>query len=77
MHDTEISHGRDGNLTSIINAAAKFDGIRNSFKGIARDLQDEQKSTEDEVVVQELTTNHNEKDNIHNTMVACCRDMAS
>jgi hypothetical protein len=45
MHDTDISHGRDGNLTSIINAAAKFDAIRNSFKGVARDLQDEQKST--------------------------------
>jgi hypothetical protein len=42
MSDTEISHGRDGNLTSIINAAAKYDGIRNSFKGIAKDLQDEQ-----------------------------------
>lgn len=42
MHDSEISHGRDGNLTSIINAAAKFDAIRNSFKGVAKDLQDEQ-----------------------------------
>jgi len=42
MRDTPVTHGRDGNINSLLAAAAKFDAIRNSFKGVAKDLQDEQ-----------------------------------
>lgn len=45
METTEIEHGRDGNITALLNAAAKFDQIRQSFKGVYRDLQEEQQST--------------------------------
>lgn len=44
MFKTSIEHGRDGNINSIVNAAAKFDQIRNSYKGAYKDLADEQKS---------------------------------
>ncbi len=44
MDETEITHGRDGNITAIVNAAAKFDQIRSSFKGAMEDLAKEQKS---------------------------------
>ena len=44
MDETEITHGRDGNLTALANVAAKFDAIRGSFKGAMEDLQKEQKS---------------------------------
>jgi hypothetical protein len=44
MENTEITHGRDGNLTSLTNTAAKFDQIRSSFKGAMEDLAKEQKS---------------------------------
>lgn len=42
METTEIEHGRDGNITALINAASKFEAIRQSFKGTLRDLQEEQ-----------------------------------
>lgn len=45
METTEIEHGRDGNITALINAASKFEAIRQSFKGTLRDLEEEQKST--------------------------------
>lgn len=45
METTDIEHGRDGNINSLINAAAKFEQIRNSFKGAYSDLKDEQKTT--------------------------------
>lgn len=45
MTETEIEHGRDGNLTAGVNAAAKFEQIRQSFKGAYKDLQEEQKTT--------------------------------
>lgn len=45
METTDIEHGRDGNITALINAAAKFDQIRQSFKATYRDLQEEQQST--------------------------------
>ncbi len=45
METTDIEHGRDGNITALINAASKFEAIRQSFKGILRDLQEEQQST--------------------------------
>lgn len=45
METTPIEHGRDGNINSMVNAAAKFEQIRQSFKGAFKDLQDEQKSS--------------------------------
>lgn len=45
MENTEITHGRDGNITPLVNAAVKFEGIRQSFKGAYKDLLEEQKST--------------------------------
>jgi hypothetical protein len=44
MSTTEISHGRDGNINSLVSAAAKFQQIRDSYKGAYKDLQEEQKS---------------------------------
>jgi hypothetical protein len=45
MEKTPIEHGRDGNITAIVNAAAKFEQIRSSFRGAYNDLIDEQKSS--------------------------------
>ena len=45
METTSIEQGRDGNLTSLVNTAAKFDQIRQSFKGAYNDMKDEQKSS--------------------------------
>jgi hypothetical protein len=45
METTDIEHGRDGNITALVNAAAKFEAIRQSFKGTLRDLEEEQQST--------------------------------
>ena len=44
METTEIQHGRDGNITALVNAAAKFEQIRQSFKGAYKDLAEEQQS---------------------------------
>ncbi len=44
MEKTPIEHGRDGNITAIVNAASKFEAIRQSFKGTLRDLEEEQSS---------------------------------
>lgn len=44
MEVTPIEHGRDGNINSLVNAAAKFEAIRMSFKGAYKDLMEEQKS---------------------------------
>lgn len=44
METTQIEHGRDGNITALINAAAKFQAIRDSFKGAYKDLAEEQQS---------------------------------
>ena len=44
MDETEITHGRDGNINSLVNAAAKYQQIRESFKGAYKDLQEEQQS---------------------------------
>jgi hypothetical protein len=37
--------GRDGSATDLLKIAKEFDGIRQSFKGVYRDLQDEQQSS--------------------------------
>ena len=44
METTKISAGRDGNITALLRVAEKFDAIRQSYKGVARDLQAEQKA---------------------------------
>lgn len=45
MATTKLEHGRDGNITSGVNAAAKFESIRQSYKGALKDMEEEQKST--------------------------------
>lgn len=37
--------GRDGSATGLLNIMAKFDSMRQSFKGVYKDLQDEQQSS--------------------------------
>ena len=44
MGNTPITDGRDGNINSLVAAAKNFDQIRASFKGVYKDLQDEQSS---------------------------------
>lgn len=44
METQSITDGRDGNINSIIGAAKNFDAIRKSFKGVAKDLEEEQSS---------------------------------
>jgi hypothetical protein len=45
METTAIEHGRDGNINSMVNAAAKFEQIRNSYKGAFSDMKEEQESS--------------------------------
>ena len=45
MQTTQISAGRDGNGPFLLNAAKQFQEIRESFKGVYKDLMEEQKST--------------------------------
>ena len=45
MEVTPIEHGRDGNINSMVNAAAKFEQIRQSYKGAFTDMQNEQESS--------------------------------
>ena len=40
----QITDGKDGNITQIRALAKDFDGIRQSFKGVYKDLQEEQQS---------------------------------
>lgn len=42
MAKTPITDGRDGNLTQIARVAKDFDNIRQSFKGVYKDLKEEQ-----------------------------------
>jgi hypothetical protein len=44
MEITPITHGRDGNMNSLIAAAKNYESIRQSFKGAYKDLQEEQSS---------------------------------
>jgi len=44
MEKTPISHGRDGNINSLVSAAKNFEGIRSSFKGAYKDLLEEQQT---------------------------------
>jgi hypothetical protein len=45
MENTAITDGRDGNITALINAAKNFESVRQSFKGVLKDLQEEQQAT--------------------------------
>ena len=45
MEVTAIEHGRDGNINSMVNAAAKFEQIRSSYKGAFTDMKQEQDSS--------------------------------
>ena len=45
MEVTPIEHGRDGNINSMVNAAAKFEAIRQSYKGALVDMKQEQESS--------------------------------
>jgi len=42
MANTQITDGRDGNISQIRAVAKDFDSIRQSFKGAYKDLKDEQ-----------------------------------
>ena len=42
METTSITDGRDGNITALVNTAAKFQQIREAYKGAYKDLQEEQ-----------------------------------
>lgn len=44
METTTITHGRDGNINALVATAAKFQQIRDSYKGAYKDLQEEQAS---------------------------------
>tara|TARA_Y100000590_G_scaffold260508_1_gene292566 strand:+ start:1527 stop:2051 length:525 start_codon:yes stop_codon:yes gene_type:complete len=44
METTPIEHGRDGNINSLVNTAAKFDQIRQAYKGAFSDMKQEQES---------------------------------
>ena len=45
METTQIEHGRDGNINALVNAAAKFENIRQSYKGAFNDMKSEQESS--------------------------------
>ena len=42
MGNTTIEHGRDGNISALVQAAKNFQAIRESFKGVQKDLEEEQ-----------------------------------
>lgn len=44
MRTTNISDGRDGNISQIVQAAKNFEQVRQSFKGVYKDLKEEQQS---------------------------------
>jgi hypothetical protein len=45
MSTTQITDGRDGNIAQIGRIAKDFDAIRQSYKGVYKDLIEEQQST--------------------------------
>lgn len=44
METAKITAGRDGNISALTQLAKNFDDIRQSFKGVAKDLQEEQQT---------------------------------
>lgn len=45
MATEKVTSGRDGSATAILRIAERFDMVRQSFKGVYRDLQEEQQSS--------------------------------
>ena len=45
LANEELTFGRDGSSAALLRMAEKFDEVRQSFKGVYKDLQDEQKIT--------------------------------
>lgn len=45
LKKTVITDGRDGNIMQIKSLMKEFDDIRQSYKGVFKDLQDEQRTT--------------------------------
>jgi len=45
MENTSITSGKDGNGPFLLSAAKQFQDVRDSFKGVYKDLMDEQKTT--------------------------------
>lgn len=45
MAKSSITDGRDGNISQIANVAKNFDGIRQAYKGVFKDLIEEQQSS--------------------------------
>lgn len=44
METTSVTAGRDGNINSLLRIAKEFDAIRQSYKGVAKDLEAEQQT---------------------------------
>jgi len=44
MRTETVTSGRDGSATAILRIAERFDQVRQSFKGVYRDLMEEQQS---------------------------------
>jgi len=44
MATERVTSGRDGSATAILRIAERFDSVRQSFKGVYRDLMEEQQS---------------------------------
>jgi hypothetical protein len=45
MATESLTFGRDGSSPALLRMAEKYDGVRQSFKGVYRDLMDEQQSS--------------------------------
>ena len=45
MATEQVTSGRDGSATAILRIAERFDMVRQSFKGVYRDLMEEQQSS--------------------------------
>lgn len=45
MATEQVTSGRDGSATAILRIAERFDQVRQSFKGVYRDLMEEQQSS--------------------------------
>ena len=45
MATEKPTSGRDGSATALLRIAERFDAVRHSFKGVYRDLQEEQQSS--------------------------------
>lgn len=45
LKNTKVTAGRDGNISSLLRVAKDFNDIRQSFKGVAKDLEAEQQTS--------------------------------